>query len=165
MPNDPNHDSAETSELPAVTPPIVSDQPPAAPIPPAPPAPPILAANFGPNAGAVPNPNFGPYPYAGYDPTFAPVPRPPRSPWIAPQRKAAATVIAIVAAVVLLGLGFLGGSLLTRGGDNHRPGFDRTGHHRTFGPPNGVNGPANGSNTRPLPRRSAAPSPSASSPS
>jgi len=66
-------------------------------------------------------------------------------------------VIGIVAAVLLLGLGFLGGSLLTDGGGHHRfPALARDGHGQFYGPQSGSNG-------RAFPHRAAGSPPSPSS--
>jgi hypothetical protein len=78
----------------------------------------------------------GQYP-PGYDPAFALPPRPPRSRWIAPQHKVAATLIAIVAAVLLLGIGAVGGALVSH--DGHGDGRDAS-HSRTVTGPGGSHG-------------------------
>ena len=109
------------------------------------------------SATPVPQPGYGPVPGpyapASYDPTFAPVPRRPRSPWIAPQRKAAVAAIALVAAVLLLSLGFLGGSLLAAGDHHGSPMVSRESHGQFYGP-------RGGANHQQLPRRAPAATPS-----
>jgi hypothetical protein len=90
---------------------------------------------------------------------FAPVPRPPRTPWIAPQRKFAATAIAIAAAVVLLVVGGVAGwAIADRGPQVRNVQFDRPG----FGDgPRQFPGPNGGHRNFPrVPLPSATPSPS-----
>ena len=110
-------------------------------------------------------PGAGIDPSAGYGGPFAPVARQPRAPWIAPKRKAAVTAIALVAAVVLLGLGFLGGSLISGHGNHHRSSAfahssERNGYGQFHGPQQ------RGPNARTFPGRpsgSATPPPTPSS--
>ena len=71
-------------------------------------------------------PPYAPVPGAyPYDPAFAPAPRAPRSRWIASQHKAAAILVSIVAAVLLLGLGAIGGAVISdyRGHGEHGGNF------------------------------------------
>jgi hypothetical protein len=121
---------------------------------PAPGSSPYAQPGYAPSA----QPGYAPYAQPGYDPAFAPVPRAPRSRWIAPQRKAAVIVIALVCAVVLLGLGALGGSLMTSHHD-HASGFQRHGFSRLY-PEQG--GGHDGHPFAPRASHSAAPTPSPS---
>ncbi|MDP9118375.1 MAG: hypothetical protein M3O28_14160, partial [Actinomycetota bacterium] len=78
-----------------------------------------------------------------YHPGFA-APWPPKPRWIAPERKVAVIIISVVAALVLLGIGAVGGSLL--GGHHDErfgPGARHPGYGQQFLPRNG--------NGRPIP--------------
>lgn len=153
-PNDPIHGPNEAASPPdaAAAVPDASPLPSAAPSAETPPATP--PAGPYPQAGywQPPPPVGAGYVYPAYDQTFAPVPRGPRSPWIAPQRRAAVAAIAVIAAVLLFGLGFLGGSQLNGGNGHHRPpAFGRAADGRPYAPLNGPNG-------RVQPRRPPSPS-------
>jgi hypothetical protein len=116
---------------------------------------------------APPTPPTTPAP-AGYpDPAFAPIPRAPRVPWTNPARRGPVIIVSLVAAVVLLGAGLLGGWALSSGhGHDHGfRGYDRMGH-ANYGPgpagPNARFGPnaPRGPGTGPQHGGAAAPTPS-----
>ena len=107
--------TAPQQAAPAQAQPVAPQQP----VPPQQPAPPQAFTPAQPPYGAQPA-----------DP-FAPIPRPPKTPWIAPQRKAAVTGIAIAAAVVLVAAGAVGDRLVSNDDHGSRivqfdgPGFGR----------------------------------------
>jgi hypothetical protein len=138
----------DTSQFPTTSSPV----PPAATMPAGAPPGQTSAGIYQPGYGFPLPPGGGVDPSAGYGAMFAPVARQPRAPWIAPNRKAAVMAIALVAAVVLLGLGFLGGSLISGHGNHHRPSAfahssGRSGHGQFHGPQQ------RGPNTRTFPSR------------
>jgi len=98
--------------------------------------------NQQPADGFAATPSAATYPNAGYGPAFVAAPVQPPAPWIHPARRVAVAVIAVIAAVVLVGLGFLGGSLVTGHGNHHRtPAFAHSGYGQFRAPqghgPNG----------------------------
>ncbi len=120
---EPPDQTTETAATPTdrpESPTIASPVPPAANMPAGPPPGQMPTGIYQPGYGFPGPPGGGIDPSAGYGAMFAPVARQPRAPWVAPNRKAAVAAIALVAAILLLGLGFLGGSLISGHGNHHR---------------------------------------------
>jgi hypothetical protein len=114
----PGTPAANVPQPPPAAPPA-AQPPPAQPSPAAPPTTPYAA------------PPAGPPVAPGYATAPTPLRWPGKPRWIAPERKLPVVVISIVTALVLLGIGFVGGRLVSRHQDRFVP-FQRGGYVQQY---------------------------------